>query len=91
VGAWPAQETNMAVAGNGSAALSCKAEAGKAHGGVWWQRERGNRGACGLARGKEKWARPKGIVKFFIYSKRFQMSMNCFDQKVNLPSSKNFK
>jgi hypothetical protein len=40
----------------------------------------------------------KGVVgraqrnsNFFIYSDNFQMSSNCFDKKVDLPSSKSFK
>jgi hypothetical protein len=51
------------------------------------------REARGPVRGGEKgkWAGPIGIVNFLIYSNNFQMSLNCFDQKVDLPSSKNFK
>jgi hypothetical protein len=48
-------------------------------------------GACGPAQEKEKRAEPKGIVKILIYSNKFQTSLNCFDQKVDLPSSKKFK
>jgi hypothetical protein len=42
---WP---TGHTTSGGGSAALSCKAEAGEAHDGARWQRERergGTRGA----------------------------------------------
>jgi hypothetical protein len=53
--------------------------------------ERRRAGARGLAREKEKWVGPKERVKFFIYSNNFQVSLNCFDQKVDLPSSKIFK
>jgi hypothetical protein len=82
----------VAGVGGGNAALSCKAEAGEARGGTRWQRERGKTDGVWAGSGKEKkWVRPKGIVNFLIYSKRFQTSMNCFDQKVDLPSSKNFK
>jgi hypothetical protein len=48
-------------------------------------------GARGPAQEKDKRARPKGIVKILIYSNNFQMSSNCFTQKVDLPSSKKFK
>jgi hypothetical protein len=48
-------------------------------------------GARGPARGKEKCAVPKETVEFFIYSNNFQISSNCFDQKVDLSSAKNFK
>jgi hypothetical protein len=33
----------------------------------------------------------RGIVKCFIYSNNFQICLNCFDPKVDLPSSKYFK
>jgi hypothetical protein len=46
---------------------------------------------AGPGKKKGKWARPNGIVKFFIYSNNFQMSSNYFDQKVDVSSSKNFK
>jgi hypothetical protein len=54
------------------------------------EREREGRrvGACGPARGKEKWAGPEEAVEFLIYSNNFQTSLNCFDQKVEFPSSK---
>jgi hypothetical protein len=78
----------VAGVGGGNAALSCKAEAGEARGGTRWQRERGKTGGTWASPEKgKKWARPKGIVKVLIYSEIFQMSTNCFDQKVNLPSS----
>jgi hypothetical protein len=51
----------------------------------------GGLGARVPAQEKEKRYGPKGIVKFFIYSNNFQTSLNCFDQKVDLPSSKNLK
>jgi hypothetical protein len=38
-----------------------------------------------------RWAGPNRIVKISIYSNNFQMSSNCFDQKLDLPSSKNIK
>jgi hypothetical protein len=45
--------------------------------------------------GEEKsggaWAEPAGTGEFFIYSNKIQISLNCFDQKVDLPSSKNSK
>jgi hypothetical protein len=56
--------------------------------GPTWKRERGARGP---EKEKEKRAGPKGIVKIWIYSNNFQTSSNCFEQKVDLPSSKNFK
>jgi hypothetical protein len=34
---------------------------------------------------------PEGTRIFLIYSNEFQTSLNCFDQKIYLPSSKNFK
>jgi hypothetical protein len=55
------------------------------------ERERGRAWARGPARGKEKWVWPKEILEFFICSNNFQMSLNCFDEKVDLPRSKNFK
>jgi hypothetical protein len=48
-------------------------------------------GARGPAQEKEKRAGPKVIVKILIYSNNFRTSLNCFDQKVELPSFKNFK
>jgi hypothetical protein len=33
----------------------------------------------------------QGTVKILIYLNNFQMSLNCFDQKLDLPSSKIFK
>jgi hypothetical protein len=48
-------------------------------------------GACGPAWGKEECADPEGTGKFSIYSNKFQTSAICFDQKVDLPSSKNSK
>jgi hypothetical protein len=53
--------------------------------------EERERRAHGSAQEKEKRAGPKGIVIFLIYSNNFQTSLNCFDQKVDLPNSKNFK
>jgi hypothetical protein len=35
--------------------------------------------------------RAHDTVESLIYSNNFQMSSNCFDQKVDLPSSKKFK
>jgi hypothetical protein len=32
-----------------------------------------------LSRGKGKWAEPEGIVRFLIYSNKFQTSLNCFE------------
>jgi hypothetical protein len=88
VGTRPAHDPHAAGAGGGNTALSCKAEVVDAHGGTWWQRERGKTGGTWASPGKgKKRARPKGIVKVLIYSEIFQMSTNCFDQKVNLPSS----
>jgi hypothetical protein len=55
------------------------------------EREWRRAGACGPDRGKEKWVGPEETVEFFIYSNNFQTSLNCFDQKVDLPSPKNFK
>jgi hypothetical protein len=48
-------------------------------------------GPRGPAHEKEKGVGPKGIVKILVYSNNFQMSSNCFDQKVDLQNSKNFK
>jgi hypothetical protein len=45
----------------------------------------------GRAGKEEAWAEPEGTRTFLIYSNEFQTSSNCFDQKVDLPSSKNFK
>jgi hypothetical protein len=53
------------------------------------ERERRGTGVCGPAWGREEWAEPEGTGKFSIYSNKFQTSLNCFDQKVDLPSSKN--
>jgi hypothetical protein len=55
------------------------------------ERGRGKHGAHGPAQEKEKRGGPKGIVKILIYSNNFQMRSNYFDQKVDLPSSKNLK
>jgi hypothetical protein len=55
------------------------------------ERERRRAGVRGPARGKGKWARPEETMEFSISSNKFQTSLNCFDQKVDLPSSKNFK
>jgi hypothetical protein len=49
------------------------------------------RGACGPARGKGEWVEPEGIGRFLISSNKFETSLNCFDQNVDLPSSKNSK
>jgi hypothetical protein len=54
-------------------------------------RERKGAGAWGPARGEEEWAEPEGTGQFLIYSIKFQTSLNCFDQKVDLTSSKNSK
>jgi hypothetical protein len=51
-------------------------------------RGRKKTGARGPAQEKEKRAGP---INFLIHSKRFQMSSNYFDQRVNIPCSKNFK
>jgi hypothetical protein len=40
---------------------------------------------------KGEWAEPEETGGFFIYSNRIQTSLNSFDQKVDLPSSKNSK
>jgi hypothetical protein len=40
---------------------------------------------------KENGLGRRGILNFFIYSNNFQTSLNYFDPKVDLPSSKNFK
>jgi hypothetical protein len=55
-------------------------------------RERKMRGVERVGRPgkKEAWAELEGIVTFFIYSNEFQTNSNCFDQKVDLPSSKKF-
>jgi hypothetical protein len=55
------------------------------------RRERRREGARGPARGKEKWAEPQETREFFIYSNKIQISLKCFDQKVDLRSSKNSK
>jgi hypothetical protein len=55
------------------------------------ERERRRAGVRGPARGKGKWAGPEETMEFSISSNKFQISLNCFDQKVDLPSSKNFK
>jgi hypothetical protein len=48
-------------------------------------------GACGPAQGKGKWAELEGIGRILIYSNKFQTSLNCFEQKLDLPSPKNSK
>jgi hypothetical protein len=48
-------------------------------------------GRVGRPRGRRSGSGPEEIVKFSIYSNKFQTSSNFFDQKVDLPSSKNFK
>jgi hypothetical protein len=81
---------------------ACSARAGEeGWGSSWWvglggseterEREGGKQGCVGQPREKEKWSEPKGIINFFIYSNNFQSSSKYFDQKVDLPSSKNFK
>jgi hypothetical protein len=55
------------------------------------ERERRGTGRVGRAGKEEAWAEPEGTRTFLIYSNEFQTSSNCFDQKVDLPSSKNFK
>jgi hypothetical protein len=45
------------------------------------ERERRRVGACGPARGKEKWTEPEETRGFFIYSNKIQTSSNCFDKK----------
>jgi hypothetical protein len=40
---------------------------------------------------KKKCAEPAGTGEFFIYSNKIQTSSNYFDQKVDLPNSKNSK
>jgi hypothetical protein len=57
----------------------------------WGSPGREREGARGPAQEKEKRAGPKVIVKILIYSNNFRTSLNCFDQKVELPSFKNFK
>jgi hypothetical protein len=64
-------------------------EGGRVRSGGAWLEE--SEGARGPAQEKEKRAGPKGIVKILIYSNNLQTSSNCFDQKVDLPSSRNFK
>jgi hypothetical protein len=56
-------------------------------------RERERRGAGRMGRPGEKgeWAEPEETGGFFIYSNRIQTSSNIFDQKVDLPRSKNSK
>jgi hypothetical protein len=49
------------------------------------------RGHVGRSRKKMGWAKPGRTGKFVIYSNEFQTSSKCFDQKVDLPSFKNFK
>jgi hypothetical protein len=41
--------------------------------------------------GRREMDRAHDTVESLIYSNNFQMSSNCFDQKVDLPSSKKFK
>jgi hypothetical protein len=48
-------------------------------------------GHVGQPGGKRSGSGPKKQWNFLIYSNNFQMSSNCFDQKVDLPRSKNFK
>jgi hypothetical protein len=72
--------TSAAEAGTGQAMRQC------VQGG-----NRGGRAWAGPGKKKGKWAGPNGIVNFFIYSNNFQTSLNCFDQKVDVSSSKNFK
>jgi hypothetical protein len=57
----------------------------------WGPLGREREGARGPAQEMEEWAGSKGIVKILIYSNNFQTSSNCFDQKLDLSSSKNFK
>jgi hypothetical protein len=41
--------------------------------------------------GEKRNGRAEETMESLIYSNNFQMSSNCFDQKVDLSSSKNFK
>jgi hypothetical protein len=45
-------------------------------------------GAHGPARRKGKWAETIGIGRFLIYSSKFEISLNCSEQKADLPSPK---
>jgi hypothetical protein len=53
------------------------------------ERERRDVGPVGQPGEKGIWVLPQGTGGFFIYSNRIQTSSNGFDQKVDLPSSKN--
>jgi hypothetical protein len=55
-------------------------------------RERKRRGTrhVGQPRKEAAWAEPEGTMTFLFYSNKFQTSSNCFDQKVDLPSSRKF-
>jgi hypothetical protein len=45
----------------------------------------------GAGRGEGQWAGPEETVKVLIYLNNFPTNLNCFDQKVDLPSSKIYK
>jgi hypothetical protein len=49
------------------------------------------RGCMGRPKEKRSGASPDEQEKISIYSIKFQTSLNCFDPKVVLPSSKNSK
>jgi hypothetical protein len=55
------------------------------------KRERREAGRMGQPGEKGKWAKPEGTGGILIYSNRIQISLNNFDQKVDLPNLKNSK
>jgi hypothetical protein len=55
------------------------------------EKDRREAGCVGRPGEKGKWAEPEGTRGFLIYSNRIQTSSNGFDQKLDLPSFKNYK
>jgi hypothetical protein len=73
------------------------ARVGEEGGLVGWAPPGIERGCMGRAwkkwagRGEGKWAGPEETVKVLIYLNNFPTNLNCFDQKVDLSSSKIYK
>jgi hypothetical protein len=83
---WPSRDADLFWAGARQGRLM--------HGPQLAAREGGRREAWavhGPAWKKKVWADPEGTVMFGIFSNQFQTSSICFDQKVDLPNSKNSK
>jgi hypothetical protein len=73
------QDPGTVGAGGGSAALSCKAEAGEACGGTRWQRERGETGGVWAGSGKEKkMGQAQRNSNFFDLSKKISNEYELF-------------